>query len=82
MNYLLTALIGSKAALRRIGYRARFMNEHVIPGLVLVGPGVVGLVPILVSLALGIMRYHDAPIMITHMTNQIARSKLGRFVSG
>ena len=81
MNYLLTALIGSKAAFSRIGYRAGFMNEHMVPGLVLVGLGIVGLVPILISLAREIMCHYDATIMITHMTNQITRSKFGCFVS-
>ena len=80
MNYLLTALIESKAAFSRIGDGSRFMNQHVIPRLAPVRLGLVGLVPIFISQTLGIMRHHHATIMVTDMTNQIARQELGRFV--
>ena len=80
VNYLLTALIESKAAFSRIGDGSGFMNEHMVPRLVPVRLGIVGQIPILFSQALGIMRHHHATIMVTDMTNQIARHELGRFV--
>jgi len=80
VNYLLTALIELKTVLGGIGDGSGFMNEHMVPRLVPVRLGFVGLVPIFISQTLGVMRYHHATIMITHMTNQIARHKLGRFV--
>ena len=80
MNYLLTALIESKAAFSWIGDGSRFMNEHMVPRLVPVRLGIVGLVPIFISQTLGVMRYHHATIMVADMTNQIARHELGRLV--
>ena len=80
VNYLLTALIESKAAFSRIGDGSGFMNEHMVPRLVPVRLGFVGLVPIFISQTLGVMRYHHATIMVADMTNQIARHELGRFV--
>ena len=80
MNYLLTTLVEFKAAFSWIGDGSRFMNEYMVPRLVPVRLGFVGLVPIFISQTLGVMRYHHATIMVTDMTNQIARHELGRFV--
>ena len=80
VDYLLTALIESKTAFSRIGDGSGFMNEHMVPRLVPVRLGIVGQVPILFSQALGIMRHHHAAVLITHVTNQIARRELGRLV--
>ncbi len=80
MNYLLTALIESKAAFSWIGDGPRFMNEHMVPRLVPVGLGLVELVPLLAGRALGVKRDHHAAVLITHMTNQIARRERGRRV--
>ena len=80
MNYLLTALIESKAAFSWIGDGPRFMNEHMVPRLVPVRLGIVGQIPILFSQAFGIMRYDHATIMVADMTNQITRHELGRLV--
>ena len=80
MNYLLTTLVEFKAAFSWIGDGSRFMNEYMVPRLVPVRLGIVGQIPILFSQALGIMRHHHATIMVTDMTNQIARHELGRFV--
>jgi len=70
-------VIGLEAALGGIGDRAGFMNQHVVPRLVPVGLGLVGLIPLLVGRALGVKRDHHAAILITHMAHQIARRKLG-----
>ena len=80
MNYLLTALIESKAAFSWIGDGPRFMNEYTVPRLVPARLGIVGQIPILFSQALGIMRHHHAAVLITHVANQIARRELGRLV--
>ena len=77
VNYLLTALIESKAAFSRIGDGSRFMNEYVVPRLAPVGLGLVGLIPLLIGHALGVMRHHHATIKITNMANQITRRELG-----
>ena len=79
MNYLLTALIESKAAFSWIGDGSRFMNEHVIPRLAPVGLGLVGLIPLLIDHALGVMRHHHTAVLIAHVTNQIARRELWQF---
>ena len=80
VNYILTALIESKAAFSRIGDGSGFMNEHMVPRLILVRLGIVGLVPIFISQTPGVMRYHPTTIMVTDMTNQIARRALGLLV--
>ena len=80
VNYLLTTLVEFKAAFSWIGDGSRFMNEYMVPRLVSVRLGIVGQIPILFSQALGIMRHHHAAVLITHVTNQIARRELGRLV--
>ena len=79
VNYLLTALIESKAAFSRIGDGSRFMNEHVVPRLIPVRLGFIGSVPILIGHAFWIMRHHHTAVLITHVTNQIARRELWQF---
>ena len=69
--------IESKAAFSRIGDGSGFMNEHMVPRLVPVRLGFVGLVPIFISQTLGVMCYHHATIKITNMANQITRCELG-----
>jgi hypothetical protein len=79
VNYLLTALIESEAAFSRIGDGPGFMNEHVVPRLIPVRLGFIGPVPILIGHALGVMRHHHTAVLITHVTNQIARRELWQF---
>ena len=69
MSYLLITLIELKAALSRIGDGPGFVYKYMVPWLLLVRLCVVGLVPILVSHALGIMRHHYTAITIAHMAN-------------
>jgi hypothetical protein len=77
VNYLLTALIESEATFSRIGDGSGFMNEHMVPRLVPVRLGFIGLVPIFISRTLGVMCYHHATIKITNVANQIARREFG-----
>lgn len=81
VDYLRSTLIGSQAALRWISYRTGFMNEHVIPGLIPVGLGIVGLIPVLISPAHGVISHHDTPVTITHMTYEITGRKLGSCIA-
>ena len=76
----LIVLIRFKAALGGIGDRFGFMNEYMVPWLISLGLGLVGLIPILTGHALGIMRDYHTTIMVTHMAYQFARRKLGRGV--
>ena len=76
----LIAIFRFKTALGGIGDRFGSMNEHMVPGLILLGLGLVGLIPRFTGHAPGVMRYHHSAVVITHMADQIARRKLGGFV--
>ncbi len=69
--------IRSQVRLRSIGGLRTAVYEHVIPRLVAVGLGLIGLVPCLVGPARRIEGHDDASVAVPSMPNELADLKAG-----
>ncbi len=74
--------VHSQVRLRRIRGLWSFVYEHVIPRLVTVGLGLVGLVPCLVGPARQIEGHNDAPVAVPTVQNELADLELGGLAIG
>ena len=81
MDYRFITVIELKTTFSRISTRCGFMNEHMVPRLILVRLGFIGSVPFFIGHEPGVARHYQTAVLITDMENQITWKKPRRFES-
>ena len=68
-------IVGFEAALGRVSRREIAVHKHMVPGLVAIGPRLVGLVPALIRQADQVEFDNDPAVMVAFVLNKVAGGK-------